>query len=361
MKIGILTYHFAINYGAVLQCYALQQTLYELGYDDVEVINYNTYNWRLLFQNLPHRFCKDLFRKSLIKFSHYNASDKAFKDFVEKYIHCTQLVSMHDIAEKTKQYDVIIVGSDQVWAPRMRVRSPYFLDWTPSYTGKRIAYAPCCMTKQTRKDLFNKLSSALNKFDALSVRDKETQQFVYNLTKEIPIQVPDPTILYDFHDLLSYEPLIKEPYIFAYILGNDIKGSNKAAMTRIREFYPQAKIYAVTLPKTNPVDVSWADKVIYDASPVDWLNMIQHAQLVFTDSFHAAIFSLKLKTPFYAYYSMESRKSRFIDLIEQFDLGDYVISHIDDIRRISSPVRIDENNYEIYKRTGIGYIKEVLK
>lgn len=361
MKIGILTYHFAINYGAVLQCYALQQTLHEMGYDDVEIINYNTYNWRLLLQNLPHRFSYELFHKAYIKFSHYNSADNVFRKFVDSKLCCSSKVNMSTLPELAKKYDAIIVGSDQVWAPRMREGSPYFLNWKPvEYEGKRIAYAPCCMIKKIQPSQISTLTKALNAFDWLSVRDDETRQFVSHLTGESPVTVPDPTFLYDFALVLHNKPIINEPYIFVYVLGTDIPGSNKEAIRKLRSLLPETKVYAVTLSKTNPVDTSWADKVIYDASPEDWLNYVQFAKLVYTDSFHAAIFSIKFHIPFFAYYSMPSRRPRFDDLIEKFGLNENIVSDVNEINRICSiNFEIDKKVFEM-RNIGLDYLKNAL-
>lgn len=361
MKIGILTYHFAINYGAVLQCYALQQTLHEMGYDDVEIINYNTYNWRLLLQNLPHRFSYELFHKAYIKFSHYNSADNVFRKFVDSKLCCSSKVNMSTLPELAKKYDAIIVGSDQVWAPRMREGSPYFLNWKPGeYEGKRIAYAPCCMIKKIQPSQISTLTKALNAFDSLSVRDDETRQFVSNLTGESPVVVPDPTFLYDFAPVLRKKPVISEPYIFAYVLGADIPGSNKDAIRRLRNMLPGTKVYAVTLSKTNPVDTAWADKVIYDASPEDWLNYVQFAKLVFTDSFHAAVFSMKFHTPFFAYYSMPSRKPRFDDMVKRFGIERNIISSVDQILMENISVFNNDVILEKQKMVGVSFLKKSL-
>lgn len=359
MKIGILTYHFAINYGAVLQCYALQQTLHEMGYDDVQIINYNTYNWRLLLQNLPHRLSFEFFNKAYIKFRHYNSADRVFRTFVDNNLCCTSKVNMSSLPELANKYDAIIVGSDQVWAPRMRKDHPYFLNWMPAYKGKRIAYAPCCMTKEIKKNQVEMLREALNEFSYLSVRDIETQSFVYSLTGKKTELMPDPTILYEFKELMSQHPIISEPYILAYILGDDIQGTNEKAIENLRSLYPNASVYTITLSKTNPVNTAWADKVVYDASPADWLNMINNAQVVYTDSFHAAIFSLKFHTPFYAYYSMPSRKSRFYDLIKRFGLKENIISHADDIHNHPTVLNCD-TQFSQMKQIGIKFLHNSL-
>lgn len=361
MKIGILTYHFAINYGAVLQCYALQQTLHELGYADVEIINYNTYNWRLLFQNIPHKLSLETLHKAFLKFSHWTDADKPFSEFVTKYLNCTRPVSEKELPDIAKRFDAIIVGSDQIWSPRMRRITPYFLNWKPSYMGKRIAYAPCCMIRDVDPAQVETLSTALKMFDFLSVRDKETQDFVSNLIGIKPDFVPDPTILQDFSSLVSDEPLIKDPYIFTYILGDDIPGGNKHAIDRIKGLFPNMKVYCSALPKTNPVDTSWADFTIYDLNPVDWLNMIKYASFVFTDSFHATLFSLKFHTPFFTYYSMPTRKSRFDDLIERLAIGDFVLNNESQITNICQidTIRID-NLLSQLRLEGVNYLNNAL-
>lgn len=360
MKIGILTYHFAINYGAVLQCYALQQTLLDIGFSDVEVINFNTYNWRLLLQNIPHKFNYDALHKAFLKFRYWHNADKAFSDFVKDNINCTLPVKEKDLPEFTKRYDVIIVGSDQIWSPRMRKITTYFLNWSPSFHGVRMAYAPCCMIKETNPTQVKTLKEALEKFNFLSARDHETQDFVFQLIEKKPLLVPDPTLLYDFAPLLNDKPVINGPYIFVYVLGADIPGGNNAAIKKLRDYIPGAKVYTVALHKTNPINTSWADVTIYDASPKDWLNMIKHSKLVFTDSFHGTIFSMKFHVPFLAYYSMPSRKTRFEDMITRFNIGNNVITHVNEIRTINNLTACVDKELLKEKEIGLNYLKQLI-
>lgn len=361
MKIGILTFHFAINYGAVLQCYALQETLHELGYKDVEIINWGGYDWHLLIQRIPRRLSVDAIRKIVIKYRHFYSADNVFKNFVGNFLVCSQKIhTQREFSNYINKYDLIIVGSDQVWAPEYHGFSPYFLNGLPVYKGKRVAYAPCCRHNKVKASSFAVLRAALTDFDHLSARDQETRNFIYDLIGETVPLVPDPTILHDFNDIAGSTPIRKERYAFVYILGDEIHGGNKLAINRIRRIYPGLIIITATLSKTNPIYTSWADETYYDVSPIEWINLIKFSKFVFTDSFHGTIFSMKFGVPFLAYYSMEERRPRFDDLINRFGIGNRVIGDANQIRLVEDTLSNIDSNFACMKREGVEFLKKAL-
>jgi hypothetical protein len=362
MKIGILTFHFAYNYGAMWQCYGLQQALKRLGYNDVEVINVIPSKWHWFLMGIPLKISIDSVRKALIKLKHYKENKKPFDVFRKQYITCSNYFTMDAISECTRKYDAIIVGSDQVWAPSQQKDCLYFLNWQPAYRGLKIAYAPCCALKATNIKHKDTLRKALNDFNSLSARNDTTCQFVENITgKKVPL-VPDPTMLTDYSNLITNDYKSKTKYILSFVLGSDIKGGNDAAISKLKELYKEAKIIAVVAAKSNPIIVNYADEVRYNVTPVEWLNLIAHAQLVYTDSFHCTVFSMKFHVPFIAYYSSPTRKSRFVDLSNRFAVGDHIITSVSELSQaaILPPADCD-TILEEQRRIGDEYITNSLR
>lgn len=329
MKIGILTYHFGNNYGGILQCYALQQTLLALGHD-VEIINYQPQGGRTL-KHIIGRLRQQSSPKALFRFVseriQKNKANQAvlhqqraeslytFDCFRSKYIRISPSVDVNNIGEYTnKHYDLIIVGSDQVWTSFYDEVPMYFMGWSPSFKGKKMSYAACSAYKEVAGKRARLLGDLLNDFDVITVRDQTTAQLVNFLTGNTPRIVPDPTLLYNFDEFKEAECVPHIPYILTYILGSEIEGGHKAALAKIKDKIGNLPVYAITIPG-NSFDINpLADKVYHSLMPNEWVAMFRHASYVYTDSFHAIMFSLKFGIPFSAYYRNIVRASRLMDL-----------------------------------------------
>lgn len=360
MKIGILTFHYAYNFGAVWQCYGLQQTLNCLGYNEVEILNVVPHKWHWFLMGIPLKISFQNIGKGLQKFMHWRECKKQFDIFRSKYIKCSPPFSMSEIGCFTQKYDVIIVGSDQVWAPSQRKDFLYFLNWNPTFRGKRIAYAPCCATDIIDEKYVTVLQKALDNFDYLSARNICTQKFVYNLiNKKVPL-VPDPTILANYKSFIK-KANNEKPYILNFVLGQDILGGNSKAIQILQTLHPECKVISVVVPKSNPIIPILGDEVRYDVSPVEWLNLIAHAKLVYTDSFHCTIFSMKFHTPFVAYYSDPIKKSRFEDLCLRFGVTEHIVRSLDELKKAALlPYAEVDNIFVEQQKIGEQYLREAL-
>lgn len=328
MKIGILTYHFAINYGAVLQCYALQQYLRSKGHY-VEVINFVPKNYsRKRFwenNNLRHQTIIGV-KKMLLKLRYSLKMRRSFDDFVSHRLFLSEPVGYENFSSVIDKYDAVITGSDQVWGPSRWDDLCYFFDNTPSFQGRKISYAPCCAVNRAKSIKKRAdIASLLLDFHSISVRNLETRDFVFDLIgKKVQI-VSDPTLLYDFGQLTDgVQPLVKGKYILVYVLGGDINGGNEEAIELIKKHTGISNVVAVVLTENAPKFFDWATKVFYCASPTDWVVLFQYASFVYTDSFHGVMFSLKNVKPFVTYYKEKDRASRFIDLKQRYGLNNVV-------------------------------------
>lgn len=351
MKIGILTYHFAINYGAVLQCYALQQYLKSIGHE-VEVINFIPQNYsRKRFwhnNNLRHDFVNGI-RKMFLKLKYSSEMRKSFFGFVSSRLNLSESVDYTNFSDALNKYDAVITGSDQVWGPSRWNDLCYFFDNMHDYRGRKISYAPCCAINRAKNILKrDEIAVLLSEFYSLSVRNKETQNFVFDLTKQkVPI-VSDPTLLYDFSDLTNgIKSIVEGNYILAYILGADINGGNSEAIELIKRHTGIDNVIAVVLTENAPKIFKWATKTFYSASPIDWLVLFKYASFVYTDSFHGVMFSLKNRKPFVTYYKEKNRASRFLDLKQRFGFNNIVTDMVELKESLS-------NNYD-----AINYIDRI--
>lgn len=327
MRIGILTFHRGNNYGGILQCYALQQVLKKLGHT-VEVIDYCHNENRGLVRKLYSKYstadniggflsslsdfiCKHRtvpFDKAL-----NDASIKEFDKFRSTYLNISKPFDSNNIGDYANaEYDLIITGSDQVWTSLFDDPMVYMIDWKPQFQGKRMSYAACSAHKNLRGSQRNVVKGCLSKFDLITVRDSTTQQLVKNVLGKVPQIVPDPSLLYPYDEFKTQKQT--EPYILTYILGDEIEGGHDVALRKIQQQVGDLPVYAIVIPCNSRDITKYADKVFETLSPEQWVDMFYHARYVYTDSFHAIMFSLKFEKPFVSYYRNKIRSSRLIDL-----------------------------------------------
>lgn len=367
MKIGILTLHSGVNYGGTLQCIALYNILKEKGHD-VDVIDFKpqltcSFPKRLLYNFLSIRSFKDLYsifrhnsnksNKVLNKtlYHTFNAYRNNLLSFSEP---CDEL----SISNATKSYDVIIVGSDQVWSSTVRTHLSYMGDWQPLFIGRLYSYAACATTTKYPIIRKRKIKKLLNKFCAISVRDEYSRNFVRQFIQNNNIRIDlDPTLLYSFDGMLPSEAPT-EKFILIYVLGQEIPGGNEAAIDKIKQMADEdVKVIALTVYDEN---VSYADQTIKTVSPAEWMWYIKNALFVFTDSFHGEVFSIKFNKDFYVYYVEENRASRIIALSHLFHVEDRMVTHVEGING-KFKKNINKEDFENAKASSLSYLNEITK
>lgn len=340
-KIGIITFHYKNNFGAVLQCYALQEFLKRQGYL-VEIINLKPTDRNRLIRTLK-QFFKYLIKSFRIKnlfvhlsqfFNLFYQSHK-FCSFRKTYLNISKFYNISLQNHDLNEYDCIITGSDQVWNSIKSYSNTYFLIPFEKYKGLRLSYAACRGVRTFEikdKEIYAK---ALKKYHWIGVRDIHTQNFTKkfkNINSEI---VCDPSMLHDYSEI-NFSKTYKFKYIFVYILGKEINCGHKKIIELIKKEYGNLKVVACYLTEKNPNYFSWADINIYDASPTEWVNFIRNSSYFYTDSFHGVLFSMKFNIPFLGYYSEDNRSSRLLDLAKRFNIEKYIVSGFEEIQKKQS-------------------------
>ena len=333
-KIGILTFHYSTNFGGVLQSYALFRFL-EQRVNGVEIIDYvpSTYIGHKFYRNigLKNDFnVKHVLKRLMIKGKFCSRAVRRFDDFRAHSVVLSRRVDESTLRSWLNNYDMVVVGSDQVWSPGQRAEPAYFLGFE-EFKGNKVSYAADSTIAEVSEEHIDKLRRELGDFDRISVRNKHSQKFVETVIGEKPPIVADPTLLWDFDELGRGFMSDSDPYILVYVLGKDISGSNRKAIEEIKRIYGDLKVYAIVIPTMKFNICDYADKVFYDLGPEEWLDMIRNATFVYTDSFHGTLFSLKFHKPFLAYYAEAMRATRFIDLAERYQIGRYIVSSVDEI------------------------------
>lgn len=379
-KIGILTFHYSNNYGGVLQTLFLQKAVEAMG-KTVEVINYVPSSYKpsspmKMLKNLGIR--KNIFRIKKEELNLFKIAKKLkimifqgprvtykFDNFRKQHMKLSRQVDESSIESILNDYEVIIVGSDQVWNPGQRKRPEYFLNFGDSFQGEKISYA----ADSTFKDIYIKdmenLKKALNDFSFISVRNKHSYNFAKAITnKEIHI-VADPTLIYDFEGN-SINTGTKVEYILTYLIGEEIESNHIKALKKIREIYGNLPVYSIKIPTMNFELYNFADKEFYDLDPSEWIRMIKDAKFVYTDSFHGVLFSLKYHKPFLASCTEKMRATRFVDLGQRFDIERYIIKNVDEIDKKGSLVmrpdfKTIDNKLEAHKQYSLDFLEMALE
>ena len=283
MKIGILTFHWATNYGAVLQCYALQQALTQLGHD-VEIIDYypKRYKKNILYPfrtkritHIKRRFTEvrkekkiAIFRTRNLKCSKYFSSNKELKNF--KF-----------------DYDCVICGSDQIWnesftrhAEHKRTYT-YFLDFVPDDIIK-ASYAASFGTTKYPEDLISELKSLFARFDFISVREKTGLDILKDAGVYNAQIVPDPTLLLGKADYEKFiEKINKGKNAFIYMLHDRMADADGL----------------VNYAKNDSYEINVCQEIGIN----EWLSGIYNSDVVITNSFHGIVFSIILEKQFVAF------------------------------------------------------------
>ena len=345
MKVGIITYQYAYNYGAILQCLALQRALGSIGIN-AEIINYlHPQSKKLPFYrgwgfSKLHFF--ETFPQRLIGLRYEKSMRKKIDSFRNKYLNLsTPCYTMDEIRNIVDDYDAIVAGSDQIW--RFEEPPVYFLEWGKLYKGKRISYAPSCGMVEQPLDNVEDVSQWLQRFDYLSVRDDFSKSIVNRVTGRLPDVVADPTLLVDLMDIYKNLEIPHKEYIFVYILGEEIAGEHKNIIRSIRDKYGNIPIVAAIASAHKPKRIHWADYKVWDVDPGEWLFLLSNAKFVYTDSFHCTLFALKHKKPFLTYFTESKRSPRLIDMAERYAISSCIVQSVKD----ASEKRFwDELDYE---------------
>lgn len=335
MKIGILTkYYRNFNCGGLLQAYALAKYLEKEGYD-TEQISYiqNKPGIKSRFQSLKYKSKNILIQ---IRYRKLIAVNKNFIDFMLNVPHSKKIYNNETIGKTNKIYDVFIVGSDQIWNPRLCMDG-YFLEYADKSKIK-IAYAASIGIEQFQKQDEEIFIRELSKFDAISLRESSLKHSLELITgKDIKV-VLDPTLLLPVKewDYLSETSnfVKRSSFVFMYLLSG-----NPKQKVLIEKFAKTKGLDIISIP--NTFNESFIGKYnYYGAGPKEFLSLIKEAEYVFTDSFHATVFSVLFEKKFGIFpregnFDSEVRTtSRLEELLKTLHINNQWISDQNDFYKL---------------------------
>lgn len=317
MKIGILTHHYVKNFGAYMQAFALLSTIKkeypiaQVEFIDFRVKKHEINEFKHFFGFKPKRgdTLIGYFNKIGLLFKH-----KKYEDGLPR---SKRVYSAEEI--DLLKYDLIIVGSDEVWNFKDVAFSP--IKFGVGISTPMITYSASVGGSTVKDNIPDKIIDGIKKFRAIASRDEKTEELIAELTERKVIRTLDPVYLWNY-DLHSSEKILKiaseKPYILIYdchlkkeqvqslvdfAIKNDM---NIIGAGEYRKWYK-------TVDTTN-------------ITPFEWAYLFKNAWGVITGTFHGTSFSIKYNRKFVAYLTEENRINKVGSLLKDFGLTSQIVS-----------------------------------
>lgn len=325
-QVGILTFHNANNFGALLQTFALQNTLKGLNCD-VTILNYHNQfvsaplkkpNW-LNYRNYVKYF------QDLAEYKNTLCKNNKFQQFSHNYLNLSELIEPKDLMSIGEFYDMVFCGSDQIWNNSITGNDyHYYLDFIPS--KKKCSYAASIGKERLSNEDLPKVLSLLSDFRTISVREESAKNALKDQIGIESQRVLDPTLLLkpqDYKRLIKHSNLnLKKPYILVYMLVY-----SKTLLKSAHRLSENTKLPVYII---NASGKRMKGKNIFsDISIEDWLFLFANSSYILTNSFHGTAFSINFHKPFFVELLPDriNANSRLKDILNLFKLEDRLISN----------------------------------
>lgn len=358
-KTATITWITYNNFGTLLQAYALQQVIQSLGYenkiiDDSLILKKAN---QLSFIDNIKKIILLILNKRHFKYNSYQKkSQRLFNEFRMNYLN----IDHDSIDNISNKYECFIVGSDQIWSP-LNFNPYYYANFT---NRKKISYAPSIGISHYPEELKGRIKELLSSYSAISTREVTGAQILGSLTgKEIDV-VADPTLLLsssEWNKITENKNPFGTKYILCYLL-------------TYNPIYLQYVKHKASIENKKIVIFSnlketkkFAD-IYYPAGPKEFLTAIKYADKIYTDSFHATIFSIIFEKDFLTFKRFKNdshinQNSRLINLFELAEINDRFISEYD-FDNLNKLKELDfehiKNKLSIYKEHSLLYLTKAL-
>lgn len=360
-----ITFHHAHNYGAMLQAYALQQTVLNLGWEN-EILDYSEDKielFRLYRKN--QSFKQEVIKHNLLVAKHYKENKKCFdllEGFYSSYLKKTERIpSIRCLKKFQFKSNNFLVGSDQMWNFKGMHHVPEylsldFLQEKPIYCTYGISMGGYYKYSGVLREEVHKVIQCANRISVREASMKDALSKIYNKESQV---VPDPVFLlakekWDKLEEEGTQEVVRTPYIFCFELVVNVEMQN--VIDSLKKQYNLPVIVLTMALNSSLV----ADKVIRAAGPIEFLQLIKNSVAVVSTSFHCAAFSIIFNKPIYSLLTGHA-PTRIIELLEDFGLNEALIEE-DCVKKYSvSDNRWRAINEKIGQKRekGIAYLKSL--
>lgn len=364
MKVGIITWHYFLNFGSALQAYALKISIEKCGHY-ARIINY-----RMPKHGVPNYY-KDKARVAVSKLFYKRDSllgrqiTYPFLRFQSDYLKLGCASSEKEwLTNQFQKFDCIVCGSDQIWAPNV-LDATYLLEEVPD-SIRKVSYAASIGLNDIPERQVELYHNALMRFSYISVREEIGRKL---LQKKCGIQsevVLDPTMLVSIEQwrLVEREPTelhlkTNEKFCFCYFLKTDNKYKKSTKK------YAKENHFHIIGYSLNKSDNEWMEDVTGKIGPREFLWLIHHSESVITDSFHGTVFSLLNHKPFATFLRFKNdekicQNSRIFQLDNYFSIKNHFYSEEDSIDIPQMNFEIFEKQLNIYRLRSMEFLKTAL-
>lgn len=347
MKVALIGCHKQHNYGSLLQTLANQVAVQSLGHDCENLVYVRDYTFTEKLKQIPRvlnggnqrKLLRVLRAKKMArKYPSIAKSRGARDDVFEEYINTvfTNLsrpyVGFRDLSEGSRDYDAIMVGSDQMWLPMGLPTNFYNLEFAAPGV-RRISYATSFGVSEIPWYQKKRTAEYLQRIDYLSVREDAGAKICKEVADVNAEVVVDPTLLLtkeQWLELIPEQRTMSDPYVFCYFLGSNPLCREEAL--KISESMSLPIVTLKHLDEIIPSDESFGDYAPYGIDPAGFVNLIRNAEYVLTDSFHGTVFSIMNHKQFVTFYRFaeldkQSRNSRIDSLFSHLSLTDRLVKN----------------------------------
>ncbi len=357
MKVGIITFHRADNYGAVLQCYALQEVIQQWGHD-VEIIDYrnphieSAYTFYYPKGDIVRNaviFNFKAAKEAYIKYQTKIHDHAYFEDFRNKFLKLSETCNGTQLPQK---YDVYIIGSDQMWTVDCGGGyDPVFFGQFPHPPkSKMCGYAISSVGDFVKYMELDQIRKIVSSFSSLAFREHKISELVKCITGRDSAVTIDPTLLTSssLWDAIVDQKWSNRKYVVFY----EVRAPRN---NKLGVFF-KAKKYA----RLHNLDFIDLRNGSYNVT--DFVSAIKYAECVFTSSFHATVFSVIFHTPLYAFRLHDAGDNRYVNILNSLQLESNLVELTDDT---SLCPRYDgnkvENLLQKLRNQSEKYLKQILK
>lgn len=327
MKIGLVTFYHIHHYGAMLQACATERAVEALG-GECEIVDYYVNQNNALFRAPTGLGSAAADAHTALHYGALKARYDRFEAFSRQYLKRSshRYESASELAGAALPYDVILSGSDQIWNPKIFPDGKFDPVFFGAFSQKRkIAYAPSFGIPSVPEGMEDELRGYLDAFSHISVRERQGQTIVEQVTgKTVPV-VLDPTLLLDRNawSAIASPPAEKGGYILCYCISKP-----GALAPYIRRLAEETGLPVVQLcgirQRVHP-----KARCVLDAGPAEFLGWFRGASYVCTNSFHGTVFSVQFQKPFFTAVAPSElaapESSRTFSLLSRLGLENRVV------------------------------------
>ena len=365
-RIGLVTWFGGSNYGTSLQAFALNYVILKLGAECFLMKKYLT--WRNVARLILIRIKRNKLQN--IQNGLHPQKERKIKQF--KKLHFKSFPQRIGIIGRTlfkrdiSTLNCVVAGSDQIWNPYYT--EPYLL--LQDINISKYSYGSSIGVEEFPTDKIKLYQNTLSKYEKISSREETAINILEKLSGKKVFKVLDPTFLLSADEWNSFAKEktlenfdISSPYILCYFIAE-----NSSYLKNLKRIQESTKIHRIVILPMKPSHFTIDGEIIEDAGLQDFIFLINHANLICTDSFHASAISINLNKNFVTFLRFKSndkssQNSRIENLLFHYCLHDRLYIDEKDLNKdFITPIDYKRTNLILQKdrEDSFAYLRDIV-